>query len=248
MELVERPIENTPEDLCKASPPDTPKDVSRLVRLRDNKRRSRERQKQYIHELEQRCQEHREAGIQASIELQETARKVAAQNVRLRALLAALNVGQDVVERWVQGDDGVLGEVRAGKCGGGGKTACDGKDTTPPPPHDTGVTQIPSIISSPSSTSPSVETCKLLSQLKLNTSLDLRNLPDTGGSAPDSSNKDGVPCSQAYEMLIQHATTDEKLVDIAHILENGCTKSGSGGGCVVKNSAIWTALDRVCLQ
>jgi len=48
-------------------------------------------------------------------------------------------------------------------------------------------------------------------------------------------------------MLIQHATTDEKLVDIAHMLEKGCTKR-EGGGCVVKNSAIWTALDSVCLQ
>ncbi|KAF8247394.1 hypothetical protein K440DRAFT_551295, partial [Wilcoxina mikolae CBS 423.85] len=230
-----------------------PQDASRLARLRDNKRRSRERQKQYIRELEQRCQQHREAGIQASIELQETARKVAAQNVRLRALLAALHVEQDVVERWVQGDDGVLGEVEAGKCGGGGKTACDGKvvpAAAAPSQHDTDDTQTPSTTATifTPSTSPSVETCKLLSQLKLNPSLDLRNLQDTGGSAPNSANDDGVPCFQAYEMLIQHATTDEKLVDIAHILENGCTKSGSRGGCVVKNSAIWTALDRVCLQ
>jgi hypothetical protein len=42
-------------------------------------------------------------------------------------LLAALHVGEDVVERWIRGDDGVLEEIETRK-GAGGDSAGEGKD------------------------------------------------------------------------------------------------------------------------
>ncbi|KAA8906806.1 hypothetical protein FN846DRAFT_890019 [Sphaerosporella brunnea] len=50
----------------------------------------------------------------------------------------------------------------------------------------------------------------------------------------------GVPCSKAYGILIQHATTDEELGNIAAIPERNCVEVGNGGdGCCVKNGAVW---------
>lgn len=56
-------------------------------RIRDNQRRSRARQKEYIHELEEKVQACGRLGVQASLEIQQAARNVLEENKRLRALL-----------------------------------------------------------------------------------------------------------------------------------------------------------------
>lgn len=56
-------------------------------RIRDNQRRSRARQKEYIHELEEKVQACERLGVQASLEIQQAARNVLEENKRLRALL-----------------------------------------------------------------------------------------------------------------------------------------------------------------
>ena len=56
-------------------------------RIRDNQRRSRARQKEYIHELEEKVQACERLGVQASLEIQQAARNVLEENKQLRALL-----------------------------------------------------------------------------------------------------------------------------------------------------------------
>ncbi len=104
--------------------------------------------------------------------------------------------------------------------------------------------------SSPVSKNPQTEPmrapCKLLTLLAENPEADITQVP----LPPDSSqgrcedNKGGVECSKAYTMLMHYATSQENMDSIAKALEEGCTPS-NGGGCKVKNSAIWGALDKV---
>jgi len=44
---------------------------------------------------------------------------------------------------------------------------------------------------------------------------------------------------------MQYANSEEKMDKIAQALEEGCTPSGEGG-CRVKKSTIWKALDDAC--
>lgn len=62
-------------------------------RIRDNQRRSRARQKEYIHELEEKVQACERLGVQASLEIQQAARNVLEENKRLRALLLSRDLG-----------------------------------------------------------------------------------------------------------------------------------------------------------
>ena len=95
-------------------------------------------------------------------------------------------------------------------------------------------------------TEPMRAPCKLLTLLAENPSADITQVP----LPPDSSegrcedNEGGVGCSKAYTMLMHYATSPEKMDSIAKALEEGCTPS-NGGGCKVKNSAIWGVLDKV---
>ena len=56
---------------------------------------------------------------------------------------------------------------------------------------------------------------------------------------------DGVPCSRAYKMLIDYATTESKLDAVTHALEEGCVPN-AGGGSKVKSKTMIKALDDIC--
>ncbi|KAL9104805.1 MAG: hypothetical protein Q9163_000303 [Psora crenata] len=96
--------------------------------------------------------------------------------------------------------------------------------------------------------------CKLLTLLAENPAADITQVPlpsplekqllHTRDSNVDSS--DGVECSTAYKMLMQYATSEEKMDQIAVTLERGCTPSAAGG-CQVKNSIVWQMLDEECV-
>jgi hypothetical protein len=70
------------------------------VRLRDNKRRSRLRQKQYIADLEEKLRDLQREGVKATKEVQASARRVVQDNIRLRALLRYKGVDDDTVNAW----------------------------------------------------------------------------------------------------------------------------------------------------
>ncbi|KAF2421112.1 hypothetical protein EJ08DRAFT_683112 [Tothia fuscella] len=73
-------------------------------RLRENKRRHRARQKEYVQDLERRVAQAQEQGMQATIAMQLTAQRVASENVRLRSFLRELGISDTIVESWVSKD------------------------------------------------------------------------------------------------------------------------------------------------
>lgn len=62
------------------------------TRIRDNQRRSRARQKEYLHELESKLQNFERLGVTASLEIQAAARNVLEENKRLRRLLQSAGI------------------------------------------------------------------------------------------------------------------------------------------------------------
>ncbi|RPB29917.1 hypothetical protein L211DRAFT_756158, partial [Terfezia boudieri ATCC MYA-4762] len=73
---------------------------------RENKRRSRARQKEYVQQLERRCQEYEQAHVQATVEMQAAARKVAGENRLLRDLLNKLGQNDDSIDEWLESNRG----------------------------------------------------------------------------------------------------------------------------------------------
>jgi hypothetical protein len=93
--------------------------------------------------------------------------------------------------------------------------------------------------------------CKLLTLLAENPTADITQVPaltssERGcGSNGTLDGLDGVECGVAYKMLMQYATSEEKMDEIAQALEEGCTLS-EGGGCRVRKSVVWKVLDGAC--
>ncbi|KAF2277000.1 uncharacterized protein EI97DRAFT_432619 [Westerdykella ornata] len=95
--------------------------------------------------------------------------------------------------------------------------------------------------------------CKLLTLLEKDPTADITQVPlptqtdkqPCKTSNPEDCSSDGVECATAYKMLMQYATSDEKMGRIAAALESGCTPSAAGG-CKVKKSVVWSVLDEEC--
>lgn len=67
-------------------------DPNNLDRIRNNQRRSRARRKEYLQELEGKLRKYESMGMEASMEIQASARLVAEENKRLRALLQSRGI------------------------------------------------------------------------------------------------------------------------------------------------------------
>ena len=67
-------------------------DPNSLNRIRNNQRRSRARRKEYLQELEEKLRKCESMGVEASMEIQASARIVAEENKRLRALLQSRGI------------------------------------------------------------------------------------------------------------------------------------------------------------
>ncbi|ERF75271.1 hypothetical protein EPUS_00063 [Endocarpon pusillum Z07020] len=303
-------------------------DTERASRVRENKRRSRARQKEYTADLEQKLRQLQRDGVQATIEIQLSARKVFQENKNLRGLLQHLGVDENTIKSWAEKNaedngEGLNGSLRRhclrGPAGAGygqantnvenqrreghqlweAATSCDpSSETTPltglsgtgqtdisasvvggppqtataspilygderpiesvplPPsdnqgPCDTQTSDLAfdqpdhhacsASTSSPSQALPTP--CKLLTHLAASPSADITQMP-TVPDEEEQPHPDGVPCSRAYRMLMQYATTEAKLDLAARSLEEGCVKNpGPGGGCSVKNKTMWKALE-----
>jgi hypothetical protein len=81
--------------MCK-----TLQEYQRATRLRDNKRRNRQKQKDYTASLEARLSELQDKGVQATKEVQQSARRVVEDNARLKALLRYVGVNDYTIETW----------------------------------------------------------------------------------------------------------------------------------------------------
>jgi len=75
----------------------------RTIRHRENKRRYRARQREYVESLEQRLSDSRDQQVAGIKEVQQAAQKVVNDNSRLRSLLRFIGVDDAVVESWLRG-------------------------------------------------------------------------------------------------------------------------------------------------
>ncbi|KAH7412701.1 hypothetical protein BKA64DRAFT_637393 [Cadophora sp. MPI-SDFR-AT-0126] len=248
-------------------------DNQRAARLRDNKRRNRQRQKEYTASLEAKLEQLRIEGVQVTKEVQLSARKVVEDNTRLKALLRHVGVEDSVIETWTPGQTVELPGVIA-RCGAEASMSCSEKDVRPveasksaPSTSEHGsesdASQSIGHLSTPQdcrkecnsqrlnafSESKDIDTslrlppCKVLTRLAENPSADITQSLVTGEQHDDRVD-DGVECSKAHNMLMQFATSEEKLDRISQALERSCL-GRKGGGCKVPNAAMWKAIDDV---
>ncbi|PVH77933.1 hypothetical protein DL98DRAFT_573486 [Cadophora sp. DSE1049] len=254
----------------------------RAARLRNNKRRNRQRQKDYTAGLETQLRELQSQGVQATQEVQMSARKVVEDNVRLRALLQHIGVADHVIDTWKPNSVGRAAEHRSTcekKCTGASKRSDQlvvidsaplltvANQTMVPmaplqpestPPESTLPIQDPNQNRcnnqnniQTSDTTPSsgpsltiqLAPCKVLTRLAEDPGADVTQ-PIIEGGDPEVQEIGGVECHKAHNMLMQFATTEEKLDVISQALEQGCVKK-AGGGCKVRNEALWKAIDDV---
>ncbi|GAB7366906.1 hypothetical protein MBLNU230_g1459t1 [Neophaeotheca triangularis] len=87
--------------------------TSNLARIRDNQRRSRARRKEYLSELENKYRVCEQTGVEASAEIQAAARRVVAENRRLKQLLKEHGVGDAEIEALGNGEEMGAGSVSA---------------------------------------------------------------------------------------------------------------------------------------
>ncbi|KAK4204178.1 hypothetical protein QBC40DRAFT_3547 [Triangularia verruculosa] len=92
------------------------KKQAELGRIRKNQRLSRARRKEYVASLEARVREYEERGVQASLEIQLAARKVAEENEKLRELLGKVGVGEASVREYLQQQPACDGVAVAAPC------------------------------------------------------------------------------------------------------------------------------------
>ncbi|KAI5805214.1 hypothetical protein EDC01DRAFT_642629 [Geopyxis carbonaria] len=78
---------------------------SNAHRLRENQRRSRLRKKEYLASLEARFRDCQRTGIEASVEIQNAAKRVVRENQKLRGLLRIRGVPDSEVELWLRSGD-----------------------------------------------------------------------------------------------------------------------------------------------
>ncbi|KAH7386739.1 hypothetical protein DE146DRAFT_747918 [Phaeosphaeria sp. MPI-PUGE-AT-0046c] len=81
-------------------------DTPTSVRIRDNQRRSRNRRKELIDDLQARVKDYERKGVTATQHMQHAARYVALENTRLRTLLARHGVQQAEVDAYLRSCDG----------------------------------------------------------------------------------------------------------------------------------------------
>lgn len=280
--------------------PSQDKNTDHTSRARDNKRRHRARQKEYVLDLERRLAVTREQGVQATKEVQLAGQRVTRENIKLRDLLRRTGYTNSAIDSWIR-EDGCLHDAerprlvvespaakeaqnvtqacasqRVRKLGSldvnrteGTKASLKALEGEEYPTTSAHVdlrsgslkvspthTQVSAVTSKSSSQHPQRldnvgAPCKLVTLLAENPAADItqvslstdpenqlceRNKPD---------NSDGIECSAAYDMLMRHATSGEKMDRIAAALESGCTPSATGG-CSVKKSVVWRTLDQEC--
>lgn len=102
---------------------DTEERLRHNQRARDNQRTSRARRKALLNDLQRRLDEYERRGVQATLEMQQAARRVAWENARLRALLLEKGVSEMEIEGWLrqgaEGGDGSFTPRRPAMASGG---------------------------------------------------------------------------------------------------------------------------------
>jgi hypothetical protein len=90
-----------PPNMGRNPAPNPASNAEHTLRVRDNKRRHRARQKEYVLDLERRVAATREHGVQATKEVQLAAQRVTRENVKLRELLRRSGYSNCAIDAWV---------------------------------------------------------------------------------------------------------------------------------------------------
>uniref|UniRef100_A0A8H7N5W8 BZIP domain-containing protein n=1 Tax=Bionectria ochroleuca TaxID=29856 RepID=A0A8H7N5W8_BIOOC len=80
------------------------KTAESVIQDRENQRRSRARRRDYVQYLEARVREYEKTGAQATIEMQQAARAVQAENKSLRAILASYGLSPAAIQMKIDED------------------------------------------------------------------------------------------------------------------------------------------------
>lgn len=91
-----------PKSCNSDSRPSSPATKPNPARVRENQRRSRARRKEYLEELEARLRNYESLGIQASVDVQHSARTVLVENARLREENAQLRIVNDRLKQQLE--------------------------------------------------------------------------------------------------------------------------------------------------
>jgi hypothetical protein len=75
---------------------------SSAIRIRDNQRRSRARRKEYLEDMQKKLQTYEREGVQATLDMQQAAKRVALENDRLRILLNQRGVTDNEISQYLQ--------------------------------------------------------------------------------------------------------------------------------------------------
>ncbi|KAF3939053.1 hypothetical protein ABW19_dt0207940 [Dactylella cylindrospora] len=186
--------------------------------------------------------------------MQIAALKVVEQNIRLKELLKHAGVEDCVVQQWLEGQLGSQGILEEHLSPGmveeveGAKSVsvdAIGEPMDIEHQHSPFFNGLDGLSSQNASPMPStLASCTRNSNLVENPTIDLTQIPTQaeGQNLTDELN-DGVEFSQAYELCIRLATSDEAADTITRRLKEGCTPNGVQGGCKVRNEVIWEVLD-----
>ena len=74
-----------------------------ITRIRENQRRSRARRSELVKDLQQRLHEYEKKEVQATISMQQAARRVVWENTQLRILLVSKGVSSQGIEDFIRG-------------------------------------------------------------------------------------------------------------------------------------------------
>jgi hypothetical protein len=94
----------------------TTKDKANLARIRDNQRRSRQRRKEYLEELEARLRQCTLQETEYSFQVRRATERVADENQQLRMLLNRTGVGDVTIKNYLQGtvsSETIIGPARS---------------------------------------------------------------------------------------------------------------------------------------
>jgi len=204
---------------------------SAAIRLRENQRRSRLRKKEYLTSLETRVRECERLGVAATVEVQKAARRVVWENSRLRELLRVKGVGEDEVEKWLQGGDTreeVMGMLESRECGGGSSAATASLSpcaTAPSIAVSTSGTELHTPVLHPNTSPPHPPTC------------DAPTPPTSSALQPVNS----MPCDVAKSMLEALQLPGVERLQ----LERELCPAGTMTDCAVDNGVVFQVLDRL---
>ena len=236
-----------PKPVASSSPSSQIISTGSAARIRENQRRSRARQKDYIHDLEQRVRHFENLGVQASLDLQVAARKVARENAVLWELLRERGVAREEVETLMGCDRS--NEYNAGDIVGAMDVVSSSLELVQRASADyehssTDRFRTTAIVSTAPSMTEPLE--KMPTHASFQTSL-LEPDPECEGytTSKDAQIDDSTSCETAAWIIarMRGQTFDDGGLEAEIQTELGC-RSDDKARCSVKNAVVFGVMDR----